>query len=81
MSDIIVTSLNAMTLISILMLVSMGLAIIYGLMNVINLAHGEFVTIGAYTLAMVQAWGGDFGSRSCSLPSSDMHSARLSRPS
>lgn len=60
MSDIIVTSLNAMTLISILMLVSMGLAIIYGLMNVINLAHGEFVTIGAYTLAMVQAWGGDF---------------------
>lgn len=52
--------LNMLTLISILMIVSMGLAIIFGLMNVINLAHGEFITIGAYTLAMVQAAGGSF---------------------
>jgi branched-chain amino acid transport system permease protein/urea transport system permease protein len=59
-NDLVVTLLNAMTLISILMLVAMGMAIIYGLMNVINLAHGEFVTIGAYTLAEVQAWGGNF---------------------
>jgi branched-chain amino acid transport system permease protein/urea transport system permease protein len=52
--------LNALTLISILALVALGLAIIYGLMNVINLAHGEFVTIGAYTLVMVQQLGGSF---------------------
>jgi branched-chain amino acid transport system permease protein/urea transport system permease protein len=32
--------LNALTLISILMLVGLGLAIIFGLMNVINMAHG-----------------------------------------
>jgi branched-chain amino acid transport system permease protein/urea transport system permease protein len=52
--------LNALTLISILMLVALGLAIIFGLMNVINLAHGEFVTIGAYTLAFVQGLGGNY---------------------
>lgn len=52
--------LNMMTLIGILLIVSMGLAIIFGLMNVINLAHGEFVTIGAFTLVAVQAAGGSF---------------------
>lgn len=52
--------LNALTLISILMLVGLGLAIIFGLMNIINLAHGEFVTIGAYTLALVQSLGGSY---------------------
>ena len=50
MPDIVSLSLNALTLISILMLVALGLAIIYGLMGIINLSHGEFVTIGAYTL-------------------------------
>lgn len=52
--------LNCLTLISILALVALGLAIIFGLMNVINLAHGEFVTIGAYTLALTQAVGGSY---------------------
>lgn len=52
--------LNALTLTSILMIVALGLAIIFGLMNVINLAHGEFVTIGAYTLALVQSLGGSY---------------------
>lgn len=52
--------LNSLTLISILVLVSLGLAVIFGLMNVINLAHGEFVTIGAYSLALVQALGGNY---------------------
>src|SRR5580704_917883 len=42
------------------MLVALGLAIIFGLMNVINMAHGEFVTIGAFTLAFVQRSGGSF---------------------
>ncbi len=52
--------LNGLTLATILMIVALGLAIIFGLMNVINLAHGEFVTIGAYTLALVQALGGSY---------------------
>ena len=52
--------LNALTLISILLMVSLGLAIIFGLMNVINLAHGEFITIGAFMLVAVQAAGGSY---------------------
>ncbi len=52
--------LNCLTLISILALVSLGLAIIFGLMNIINLAHGEFITIGAYTLAFTQIFGGSY---------------------
>ena len=52
--------LNALTLISILLVVSMGLAVIFGLMDVINLAHGEFITIGAFTLVAVQSFGGSF---------------------
>ncbi len=52
--------LNSLTLISILLIVSMGLAVIFGLMNVMNLAHGEFITIGAFTLVLVQASGGSF---------------------
>lgn len=60
MDDAIVIVLNALTLISVLMLVSLGLAIIFGLMNVFNLAHGEFVTIGAFTLFVTQSLGGGF---------------------
>ena len=52
--------LNSLTLISILLIVSMGLAVIFGLMNVMNLAHGEFITIGAFTLVAVEASGGSF---------------------
>lgn len=52
--------LNALTLVSILMLVALGLAIIFGLMRVINLAHGEFVTLGAYTLAVMERMGGSY---------------------
>jgi len=59
--DIIISIfLNALTLISILMLVGLGLAIIYGLMGVINLSHGDFITIGAFSLAIVQGLGGSF---------------------
>ena len=60
MDVIIPICLNALTLISILMLVGLGLAIIYGLMGVINLSHGDFVTIGAFSLAVVQGFGGSF---------------------
>ena len=34
--------------ISLLALISLGLALIFGMMRVINLAHGEFLTLGAY---------------------------------
>ena len=40
---------NGLSLFSVLLLMALGLAIIFGQMGVINMAHGEFMTIGAYT--------------------------------
>jgi len=39
---------------SVLLIVSFGLAITFGLMGIINMAHGEFVAIGGYTCFIVQ---------------------------
>ncbi|MBK9392836.1 MAG: urea ABC transporter permease subunit UrtB [Uliginosibacterium sp.] len=39
---------------SILLLAALGLAITYGLMGVINMAHGELIMIGAYATFVVQ---------------------------
>ncbi|MCQ9375769.1 urea ABC transporter permease subunit UrtB [Methyloversatilis sp. XJ19-13] len=41
-----------LSLFSVLLLMGLGLAIIFGQMGVINMAHGEFMTIGAYTIYM-----------------------------
>lgn len=41
---------------SILLLVALGLAITYGAMGVINMAHGELVMIGAYTAVLSGIW-------------------------
>ena len=43
---------------SILLLVALGLSIIYGSMGIINLAHGEFVMLGAYTAWLFQTFFG-----------------------
>ncbi|RJQ11124.1 MAG: branched-chain amino acid ABC transporter permease [Bacillota bacterium] len=42
--------LNSAVIISTLLLVAIGLWIIYGLMGVLNLAHGELLALGAYTV-------------------------------
>jgi urea transport system permease protein len=39
---------------SILLVVALGLAITFGLMGVINMAHGELIAVGAYTTYLVQ---------------------------
>ena len=41
-----------LSLFAVLLLMGLGLAIIFGQMGVINMAHGEFMTIGAYTVFM-----------------------------
>ena len=45
---------NGLSLSSIILLASLGLAITFGLMRVINMAHGEFMMIGAYTTFVIQ---------------------------
>ncbi len=54
MSQLITTLFNGFSLSSIILLTSIGLAITFGLMKVINMAHGEFVMIGAYMTYVVQ---------------------------
>lgn len=54
--QVIFTGLTALSTVSVLLIATIGLAVIFGLMGVINLAHGEFVMLGAYiTLFSVRA--------------------------
>lgn len=53
--DLVVSQiLTGLSIASILMLVALGLAIIYGVTGVINLAHGEMVMLGAYCAWFLQ---------------------------
>jgi urea transport system permease protein len=52
--------LDALSLASIYFLAAIGLAITFGVMGVINMAHGEFITIGAYTGYVVQLFVPDY---------------------
>ena len=45
---------NALSLGSILLLIAIGLTFSFGLMNVINMAHGELIMSGAYVAYVVQ---------------------------
>ncbi|HCH78813.1 MAG TPA: urea ABC transporter permease subunit UrtB, partial [Pseudomonas sp.] len=44
---------NGLSVFCVLLLMALGLAIIFGQMGVINMAHGEFLTVGAYTTYLV----------------------------
>jgi len=46
--------LDGLSIGSVLLLAATGLAIVFGLMGVINLAHGEFLMLGAYVTFVVQ---------------------------
>ncbi|KIN65571.1 Branched-chain amino acid ABC transporter, permease protein [Sulfitobacter noctilucae] len=46
--------LDALSLMSIYFLAAIGLAVTFGVMGVINMAHGEFIMMGAYTGYVVQ---------------------------
>ncbi|MBC8128020.1 MAG: urea ABC transporter permease subunit UrtB [Gloeobacteraceae cyanobacterium ES-bin-144] len=48
------TVFRGLSLGSVLLVVAIGLAITFGLMGIINMAHGELIAIGAYTTYMMQ---------------------------
>ncbi|MEM9538358.1 MAG: branched-chain amino acid ABC transporter permease [Cyanobacteria bacterium P01_E01_bin.42] len=45
---------NGVSIGSVLLIAALGLAVVFGLMGVINLAHGELMMLGAYTTFVVQ---------------------------
>jgi branched-chain amino acid transport system permease protein len=53
MDAAIVIALSVLTSIAILLLTSIGLAVIFGLMRIVNMAHGEFLMIGAFTTTIL----------------------------
>ncbi|MEP6890357.1 MAG: urea ABC transporter permease subunit UrtB [Nitrospirota bacterium] len=53
-SNVIETVFRGISLSSILLIMSLGLAIVFGLMGVINMAHGELMMVGAYATFMTQ---------------------------
>lgn len=52
--------LNGLSLVLIIILIALGLSIIFGMMKVINMAHGELFMMGAYVVYAVQQLGGSF---------------------
>src|ERR1019366_1679066 len=50
-------ALNALYAIASLAIIALGLAVVLGLLGVLNIAHGELVMIGAYCAYVVQAHG------------------------
>ena len=54
MAQVVDLTLDALSLASIFFLAAIGLAITFGVMGVINMAHGEFIMMGAYTGYVVQ---------------------------
>ena len=54
MSQVLEAIFGGLSVGSVLLLAALGLAIVFGLMGVINMAHGEFMMVGAYTTFLVQ---------------------------
>jgi len=54
LTEVLETVFQGASLASILLLMSLGLAIVFGLMGVINMAHGELMALGAYATYVVQ---------------------------
>lgn len=48
-SVLVMQGFNGLSAFAVLLLMALGLALIFGQMGVINMAHGEFLTVGAYT--------------------------------
>ena len=65
--QIVIQTLNGIVTGMILALVASGLTLIFGIMDVVNFAHGELFMLGAYIGVIVLAATGVSGSRS-SLP-------------
>jgi branched-chain amino acid transport system permease protein len=56
MTTVVQTAINAISLGGLYALLALGVALIFGIMDLINFAYGELMMIGGYTLVQVSAW-------------------------
>jgi len=77
--QILIQTVNGIVTGMILALVASGLTLIFGIMDVVNFAHGELFMLGAYVGVIVLAATGSFGWRSSVPRLSSRSSARRSR--
>jgi branched-chain amino acid transport system permease protein len=54
--NVLQTIVDGIALGAVYALVAVGLALVFGVMRLINFAHGELITAGGYTLALTAAW-------------------------
>lgn len=59
LESVITQFLSGFSVVGILIIAAIGLAVIFGVAGVINMAHGEFIMVGAYTAAVVGQLGGN----------------------
>lgn len=50
-------AVTVLSTVAVLVIVSVGLAVIFGVMRIINLAHGEFLMLGAYSVLVISRAG------------------------
>ena len=55
LNDLLQFSINALSLGSLYALMALGLAIVYGILRLVNFAYGELVMVGGYTLLVLGA--------------------------
>ena len=60
MSMLLVQALNGLQFGVLLFLVAAGLSLVFGVMDLINLAHGVQYMLGAYVAATLGVWTGSF---------------------
>lgn len=58
LNQLLMQGLNGLGYAGVLVIAASGLAIIFGIAGVINMAHGQFIMVGAYTAAFVDSLGG-----------------------
>ncbi|HKE19381.1 MAG TPA: branched-chain amino acid ABC transporter permease [Kofleriaceae bacterium] len=58
MGELAQIAVNALLLSGILALVALGFSLVWGIMNIVNLAHGAFIVLGAYTTYYLHAFLG-----------------------
>ena len=57
MAELVTILIDGLTYASWLFIVALGLTLVFGVLKILNMAHGSFYAIGAYMAASFVSWG------------------------